>query len=331
MTRCSLDEKLARLKKLEAEGLCSDGAVREIRTMLSGSSSALAARAARVAAKLAMRELAPELVAVFNRGLENPVKTDPGCRAKLAAVEALSSLDYPEADVYQRGIRHVQMEPSYGPPVDTADHLRAACAFVLYRLGYSELLYEMVSLLTDREPVARRAAVRVLTEIRQESCEMLLRLKALQGDEKTEILGDCLNGLMAISPVRSLPFVERFLSAQDPAVVEESALAIGNSRLPEAFLLLQDLRERSVIPALKRMLLLPIALTRCEEAFKLLLNAVRTEPPENAAAAIEALLIYSENLERNEMIRQTVLARNDRAVAAAYENAVTRNRAGADR
>jgi HEAT repeat protein len=299
--------------------------------MLSGSSSALAARAARAAARLALRELSPELAAVFNRCLKNPVKTDPGCRAKLAAVEALNSFDYPEADVFVRGIRHVQMEPSYGPPVDTADHLRAACAFGLYRLGYSELLCEMVSLLMDRQPVARRAAIRVLTEVRQESCEMLLRLKALQGDEKAEILGDCLNGLMVISPVRSLPFVERFLSAKDQAVVEEAALAIGNSRSPNAYLLLQDLRERTVIPALKRMLLLPIALTRCEEAFKLLLNAVRNEPPESAAAAIEALPIYSENPERNEMIRQTVLARNDRAVAAAYDKAIAGNRARADR
>ena len=123
MARQSLDEKLALLKKLEDEGLQSDGAVREIRQMLSGSSSALAARATRVAARLSLRELAPELVAVFNRDLENPVKADPGCRAKLAAVEALNSLDYPEADVFLRGIRHVQMEPSYGPPVDTASDL----------------------------------------------------------------------------------------------------------------------------------------------------------------------------------------------------------------
>ncbi len=324
MTKRSLEEKLARLKEMEEEGLRSDDAIREIRRLLCGSISVLAARAARVAARLDLRALEPDLVALFNRGLQNPVKTDPGCHAKLAAVEALNAFDYTGVDVFLRGIRHVQMEPSYGPPVDTADHLRAACAFGLYRLGHAELLCEIVTLLMDREPVARRAAIKVLTELGQESCEMLMRLKVLQGDKRPEILGDCFSGLMAISPARSLAFVEQFLSADDPEVAEEAALAIGSSRLQEAYARLRDCRHRSASHAFRSMLLLPIALTRCEEAFKLLLTVVRDEQRDGAVAAVQALSIYADNVQRRELIREVALLRDDRAIAEAYEKHIAR-------
>jgi HEAT repeat protein len=321
--RQSFEEKLARLKELEDCPNPGD-AVPEIRQALSSASSAVAARAARAAAKLELCDLTPELIAVFDRCLQYPVVADPGCRAKIAVIEALSALDYSEPEVFLRGIRHVQMEPSYGPPVDTADHLRAACAFGLYRLGYPELLYEMVSLLMDREPVARRAAIKVLTELGQESSALLLRSKILQGDKEPEILGDCFNGLMAIAPARSLEFVGRFLLAEDPAIAEEAALAIGNSRLRQAFMLLGDFRDRSVRPGFKRMLLLPLALTRCEEAFTLLLGVVQDEHPETAAAAVRALSIYSDNPERRERIQEAVWARNEPAVSAAYQKEIAR-------
>jgi HEAT repeat protein len=324
MARLSFEEKLARLKKL-AEGFASDDAIREIRQALSGANSVLAAKAAAVAAKLGLLDLAPDLISAFNRHLQDPVKSDPGCRAKIAAIEALNALDYAEADVFLRGIRHIQQEYSYGSPVDTADLLRAACAFGLYRLGHPELLCELAFLLMDREPAARRAAIKVLTESGRESCEMMLRMKVLQGDREPEILGDCFSGLMAIAPARSLRFVEPFLSAEDPGIAEEAALAIGGSRLPEAYALLRDVREREIPPSFKRMLLLPIALTRCEEAFTMLLGVVQGERPENAKAAVQALSIYCDNPERREQIHKAVFVRNDAAVSEAYEKGIGRD------
>jgi hypothetical protein len=323
MAKHSFDEKLARLKKLEEEPSSAD-AVREIRRALSDVNSFLAAKAAGFAAKLGLQDLAPELVAVFNRYLQNPVKTDPACRAKIAAAEALNRLDYPEADIFLRGIRHIQLEYSFGPPVDTADRLRAACVFGLYRLGYPELLYEAVTLLTDREPVARRAAIKVLTELGRESCEMLLRFKTLQGDKEPEVLGDCFSGLIAIAPARSLPFVAQFLSSDNPAVAEEAALAIGNSRLKDAYLLLRDFLDQCSKPAFKRLLLLPIALTRCEEAFLLLLGIVREEPSDYAAIAVQALSIYGDNPERREKMREAVYLRNVPAITDAFMKTIAR-------
>lgn len=319
MAKQSFDEKLSRLKKIEEEQ-SSAGAVHELRRALMDANNFLAARAARVVAKLGLQDLAPELLAVFNRFLQNPAKTDPGCRAKIAAIEALNALDYPEADVFLQGIRHIQLEYSFGAPVDTADNLRAACAFGLYRLGYPGLLHEMVSLLTDPASAARRATIKVLTELGRESCETLLRYKALQGDSEPEVLGDCFSGLIAIAPTPSLAFVAQFLSADDTAVAEEAALAIGNSRLKDAFPLLRDFLDHCSRPAFKRLLLLPIALTRCEEAFQLLLGIVREKPSDYAAAAVEALSIYRDNPERREQIREAVAMRNDSAITKAFNN-----------
>jgi len=89
MTRLSFDEKLSRLKKL-GEGPCSDATVHEIHRALSGANSILAAEAALAAARLELSGLISDLVSAYYRFLQNPVKKDPGCHAKLAAVEALS-------------------------------------------------------------------------------------------------------------------------------------------------------------------------------------------------------------------------------------------------
>jgi HEAT repeat protein len=318
MARMSFDEKLSHLKKL-GEGPRSDEAVREICRVLSGTNGVLAAEAVRVAVKLDLRDLADDLASAYYRFLENPLKKDPGCHAKLAAVEALSALEYGKADVFLHGIRYVQMEPAFGPPVDTADRLRAACAFALCRLDHPDLPYETVGLLADREPAARQAAVRILAESGRQWGELLLRMKALQGDEKPEIMGDCFSGLMAIDSRHSLPFVERFLSANVPGVVEEAALSIGNSRMEEAFDLLCDYRSSSADSDFKRMLLLPIGLTRSQEAFEYLLDVVRNEHADHAVAAVEALSVYGHDPQRLERIQKVALQRSETAIREAYQ------------
>ena len=325
MVKQSFDQKLARLKQLESEPK-SDENIRKIGKALLDSNSVLTAKAARIAAKLGIRELEPDLLNAFHRYVQASAKSDPGCRAKIAIMDALNAMDYSKPDIFLVGIRHVQMEYSFGQPTDTADQLRAACAFGLYRMGYPDLLCEIAALLVDREPIARRAAIRVLKELGSESCEMLLRLKVLQSDREVEVMGDCFNALMAVAPVRSMKFVAQFLSGEDSALAEEAALAIGNSRLKEGFSLLRDLLDRSVDPAFKGTLFLAIALTRCDEAYSLLLDIVRNERAGYAAAAVEALSIYSDNLERREQIHEACSLRNDPEIEGAYRKSIEKLR-----
>ena len=70
----------------------------------------------------------PELVQAFQRLLEEPEKTDPGCLGKTAIVITLVNLEYEDVAFYRRAIRYVQAEPVWGGEQDSAAHLRAAAA-----------------------------------------------------------------------------------------------------------------------------------------------------------------------------------------------------------
>src|SRR5436309_16060236 len=75
--------------------------------------------------------LAPDLITAFPRFLEDPVRRDPGCVAKTGIVHALLSFGDAASDVFLRGVVHVQREPAFGPPIDTAPELRATSAMGL--------------------------------------------------------------------------------------------------------------------------------------------------------------------------------------------------------
>jgi HEAT repeat protein len=319
--RQSLEEQLAKLKELETNPGSRDISA-ELRKALAGTSNVLAAKAARIAAENGMKALLPDISAAFDRFMKNPVKTDPGCRAKLAAVETLNTLGDEDVQLFLRGIRHIQMEPSFGPPVDTADTLRGACAFGLYRLGYPELFNEMAALLADRQSAARRAAVRVLLEAANDTAEAMLRMKVLQGDKEPDVIADCFAALLAISPARSLPFVAGFLTAQDPLTVEDAALALGNSRTEQAFEILRGHREDSSSSQFKKMLLLPIALTRCDKAFDLLLGVVERESPTDAVAALKALAVCADTDKRRDRTRQAAAARKNPLISRTCEEEI---------
>ncbi len=323
MPRRPFEQKLARLKQLDSATPAAEAAG-EIGRALGGASGLLAAEASRAAGRLGLAELAPAIAAAYRRFLSDPVRRDPGCHAKVAAAEALDALECPDAGVFLHGVRYVQMEPAYGPPVDAAARLRAACASALYRMGHPQLPYETVSLLADREPEVRSAAVRILADLGDLWCVLLLRSHALAGDERVEITGDCLSGLMAIEPGPSLEFVRRFLASNDPAVAEEAALAIGNSRVREACPLLVDLRSGSADAAFRRRLLLPIALTRSEDAFGYLLGVVEEEHAGQAAAALEALAVFVGDGARRDRVVEAVGRRGEAAVTKAFRDAFDR-------
>src|SRR2546426_7821857 len=61
-----------------------------------------------------------------------------------------SALATPEEAIYLTGIRHIQMEGSYGPPIDTAAALRSASAMALVHMHYPDAVLHVVTLLVDR-------------------------------------------------------------------------------------------------------------------------------------------------------------------------------------
>jgi hypothetical protein len=319
----STEERLAALGRWE---LAPDSAEkrRALVKALRGANNVMAARAADMAGRGGMAELAGELAAAFARCMEQPLKRDKGCLAKNAVIDALTALEHDDTDLFLRGIRHVQMEPSWGPPVDTAGYLRGKCAFALAQSGYPDTAFEVAALLFDRETQPRRAAIQTLVYLASEGVELLLRAKAVAGDEEPSIWAECLSALLQLNAERHLPFVAGYLTHGDAAVAEGAALALGETRLPEAFAVLKAHWEESIDPAFKERLLLPMALLRRDEAFAFLLDAVAQSHRNTAAAAVRAMALYVGDPDRRERIRRAVDARDERNVSEAFRESMER-------
>jgi HEAT repeat protein len=298
----------------------SEGSLREIRKALEHRSSYVVAKAAQIIGECEISVLTPELVPAFDRFLADSGK-DKGCCAKAAIAQALYQLGHDEPAVFLRGIRHVQMEPVFGGKVDTAVDLRGSCALGLVRIGYRDALVELSQLLADREPPVRISAARAIAYRGSEDGAPLLRLKALMGDREAQVTAECLGALLKIAPAQSLEFVSSFLDSPDGAVAEGAALALGASRLSDAFELLRVWTERLRSSDLRRVALVALATLRREEAFDYLLSRVRTESVAIASEAIAALAIYKDSDPIRSRTAAAAVSREDVAIAHAFERA----------
>jgi HEAT repeat protein len=231
------------------------------------------------------------LIATFVRLMRDPAKLDPACKALNAIAEALVTLGESAPEAYFAGVRHIQKEGSFGPPVDVASKLRGLCARGLVRCAHPDALLEAVTLLADPEVPARVGAVQALADSGSPAAELVLRLKALQGDD-ADVMGECFTALLAITPGRSVEFVANFLNAPSPAVIEAAALALGESRSAKALPLLQEAWNRHPRQALRKTILLAIALLRSDEAVAFLLMRRERDAGEAAADAEAALSLY---------------------------------------
>jgi HEAT repeat protein len=317
--RLTTEEKLTRLGEIGKNPLSEEG-IQEIRKSLSSANNIIVAKAAKIVAKCHITELLPNLAEAFDRFIKKPAKTDKGCFAKTAIIQALDSLEYNESELFLQGIHYVQMEPVYGGQQDTAAELRGKCVFALARIEPPEVFFELTPLLTDSELQPRIAAVKALTYLVSEKSELLLRLKILTGDKAPQVLHECFAGLMSIEPSRSMDFVAKYLNSPDLLIAEGAALALGESREPQAFHILRNHWKDSINHEFQEMLLLPIALTRCDEAFEFLLDVIRHEYRDKAVGAVRALKVYDDNHDQRKRIYQTVLARDDAKISETYAN-----------
>jgi hypothetical protein len=142
----------------------------------------IVAKAARLVADAELFALLPEVLAAFDRFFIDAAKSDPQCWAKNALAKALLKLGHRAKDAYLRGMRHHQMEASWGPPVDTAGTLRATCAHALVdcpAMSDADLLTALLEPLTDTDKTVRMEGARAIAQVGGVSAALLLRLRAL--------------------------------------------------------------------------------------------------------------------------------------------------------
>jgi len=318
MAKVSLEDILESLGKLRTRGV-DDESIAELRKALANTSNHVVAKAAKIAGELEVSSLAPELEAAFDRFMVEPGKRDKTCAAKSAIAEALYQLGAPAEAVFTRGIRHVQMEGSFGPPVDTAVDLRGSCAMGLVRMNHADVMIELADLLADREKGARFLAARAFGYSERPDALPLLRFKIRTGDDDPEVIGECFNALIKISPGASLGFVAESLGAKNPAIAEYAAVAIGSSRRAEALPILKAWHARTLDATLRRAALLAIAMLRQEPAMAFLLARVKEDSPAAAGVAIEALAIYRHDPAMRQRVMDAAGSRAGRELKKALE------------
>jgi hypothetical protein len=280
--------------------------------------SLIVAKAAAAVARFEDREFNGALIAAFHRFMTDPTKADKGCAAKTAVVKSLLAADCDDEEVFRIGVRHIQLEPSWGGRADTAAQLRALCGLGLVQLGSPVAMIELAALLADKEADARIGAAGALGHCGV-SAAPLLRLKVLTGDEEPAVIAECLISLMKISPHESLEFVARFVDRSYEALYEHAALALAESRLPGIFELLHEKWTATFDREFKATLLLPIALTRTEAARDFLLSVLETGELKMATAAINALSIYRDDASLRQRAEAAIYGPNASQLLAALK------------
>ena len=239
-------------------------AVADLSRALDSASNFVVAKAAQIIENRQELDLRGKLVSTLLRIFENPHKLDPTCAALTALVKALHTLDCEDATPFFKGIRHVQMEGSFGPPVDAAVELRASSAIALARHTHPRVIAELTERLADKEPGARLGAATALGCCGSPAAYPLLHFKTLIGDQEPDVITECFASMLALDSRQAIELIRDALDGGEYA--ESAALALGPSRHPEAFPILRERYEAMVGGSLRQTILLAISLCRTEEA-----------------------------------------------------------------
>ncbi len=260
--------------------------------------------------------LTPALSAAFERLMVDPIETDKTCRAKTAIARTLLRLGHDDARLFLTAVRHFQLEPAWGAPVDTAAELRGLCALGLVRARHPEAALIVVERLADTHHVVRAAAARALAEVEPATALPLLRFKILVGDAEAEVIAACFASLLEIAPASSVALAGEYMGSKTGSFAEAVALALGESRRPEAFDVLAAWSER--VPASRAVAFVALALLRSDKAFDHLVGVVAHGKVPAAQDAIRALAHFRHDVRLSERVVEAArLSRDPKLVAAA--------------
>lgn len=290
----SVEAALDRLVALRADP-GGAGVRDELVRGLAHRSDIVVAKAVQLVGEFRLRELMPQMIETFGRFLKpDPKSPDRGCEIKKGIARTFLDLELNEDDVvkgvYLPGLRVYHVE--WGN--DAAAALRGTCAIGLVAAGYRHALLLLADLLTDAWPAARAGAARALGNTREDAAALLLRLKLklTNGDPDADVASECMNALLRLWPTQSLEFIASFLQHESGDTRSAAALALGASRLPEAFVPLRARLDREKDADARQVLLLALATLRLPEAVDRVLAAAASSDSGTVVSAIEALGLY---------------------------------------
>ena len=305
------DKELAELEAL-SEALRNGAGptpaqVEQLRKALTHRNNFLASKAARLVAESELAALLPDVLAAFDRFFIEAEKSDPKCWAKEALSKALVKLEHRQKAAYLRGLRHHQLEGTWGGSSDTAGSLRATCAHALVDcpgISDAELLTILLEPLTDTDKTVRMEAARAIAQVGGVSAALILRLRVLLGKDEPEVLGAVFSALLSLEGEKAIALVAPAMKEGDD-LAAEAAFALAEMRTPEALAALTDCHRAGVDTWFTSVLLSAIALTRLPQAFDYLIAFVARDARE-APAAIEAIGRAAPSAELHARVKQAV-------------------------
>src|SRR5262249_26087172 len=128
------------------------------------------------------------------------------------------------------------------------------------------------------------------------------------------VTSECLTALMVAAPRESLAFVADFLHSHHDAVQEGAALALAESRRPDALDVLLRYWPKARGESLREALLLAISMTRLPAAFDFLLEIVGGDDRAAALATLSALAIHRHNPSIKERVAAAVAQKGEAAM-----------------
>jgi hypothetical protein len=324
------DKELAELEAL-SEALKGGTAptsdqIAHLRKTLTHSNNFLVSKAAKLVVEAELIALLPDILVAYDRFFIDAAKTDPKCWAKEALAKALVKLQHRSKDAYLRGMRHHQMEASWGPPVDTAGALRGTCTHALVDcpgISDADLLTTLLEPLTDIDKTVRMEAARAIANVGGVSAALLLRLRAMLGpapgdDGEPEVLGAVYSALLSLEGATAIPLVAKALEDGDDTS-GEAAFALADMRSAEALAALLTRHGAGADGWFTSVLLSAIALSRLPEAMDYLIALIarsareapeaieaiaRTAPPAELRARVEQAVELADSMRLRQAFRQ---------------------------
>jgi HEAT repeat protein len=187
-------------------------------------------------------------------------------------------------------------------------------------MGYSDVPWELARLMADPDRQCRIAAIRALGHSGAVAGLPLLEYKVLATTTDTEVAAECFGSMVQIDPRKGLEFAATYLDSPDAIMAESAALAVGESRRPEAFgILTERLAGGRFDLGLRRTLLMAIGLLRTDQAMDYLIETLTTAPPKAAIDAVAALALYKKDAKLRDRVAAVVNQRDDATIRDAFD------------
>jgi HEAT repeat protein len=264
------------------------------------------ARAADIVAQHPDERHREALERVWSRFADGSHKSDPGCRAKLAALTALDRLDLLDPEPFLPATRYRQHEPAFGGRSETAGTLRVRAVSALLRMRYSDALVLAGELLAEAERDVRAGVAQSLGYFALPGSDALLAHRLAVAGEEPVVLGECAQGLLRLNLEYALARLVTWLDGEDLTLREVASMALGQHEDDRAIGALTDWVERCAMEADIALGVQALGLSRQPRARGFLLELVRSGSLGRARAAIRALSVHHYDAQLRESVRRAL-------------------------